>query len=93
MHNRVDIGFQGQIETVLKESLADLDIKVKKIFQKLRIQSHLTAAGIRKNDGYTAIELVYTMVNMCFMHIHGVADFVKRNLTVICEARKTPFTG
>jgi len=64
---------------------------VKKIFQKLRIQSHLTAAGIRKNDGYTAIELVYAMVNMCFMHIHGVADFVKRNLTVICEARKDAF--
>ena len=34
MHNRVDVGFQGQIETVLKESLADLDIKVKKIFQQ-----------------------------------------------------------
>ena len=41
MHNRVDVGFQGQIETVLKESLADLDIKVKKIFQKLRVQSVL----------------------------------------------------
>jgi len=91
MHNRVDVGFQGQIETVLKESLADLDIKVKKIFHKLRIQSHLTAAGIRKNDGYAAIELVYAMVNMCFMHIHGEADFVKRNLTVICEARKDAF--
>ena len=77
MHNRVDVGFQGQIETVLKESLADLDIKVKKIFQKLRIQSHLTGAGIRKYDGYTAIELVYAMVNICFMHIHGVADLVK----------------
>ena len=91
MHNRVDVEFQGQIETVLNESLCDLDIKVKKIFQKLRIQSHLTAAGIRKNDGYTTIELVYAMVNMCFMHIHGVADFVKRNLTVICEARKDAF--
>jgi hypothetical protein len=91
MHNRVDIGFQGQIETVLKESLADLDIKVKKIFQKLRIQSHLTAAGIRKHDGYTALELVYAMVNICFMHIHGVADFVKRNLTVLTGARKDAF--
>ena len=91
MHNRVDVGFQGQIETVLKESLADLDIKVKKIFQKLRIQSHLTAAGIRKHDGYTALELVYAMVNICFMHIHGVADFVKRNLTVLTGARKDAF--
>jgi hypothetical protein len=91
MHSKIEVEFQGQIETVLKQSLADLDIKVKKIFQKLRIQSHLTAAGIRKNDGYAAIELVYAMVNMCFMHIHGVADFVKRNLTVICEARKDAF--
>ena len=91
MHSTVDDGFQGQIETVLKESLADLDIKVKKIFQKLRIRSHLTAAGIRKNEGYTANELVYAMVNMCFMHIHGVADFVKRNLTFLCEARKDAF--
>jgi hypothetical protein len=91
MLNRVDVGFQGQIETVLKESLADLDIKVKKIFSKLRIQSHLTAAGIRKYDGYTALELVYAMVNMCFMHLHGVADFVKRNLTVITGARKDAF--
>jgi hypothetical protein len=91
MHNRVDIEFQGQIETVIKESLADLDIKVKKIFHKLRIQSHLTAAGIRKHDGYTAHELVYAMVNMCFMHVHGVADFVKRNLTVLCGARKDAF--
>lgn len=91
MHTRVEIGFQGQIETVLKESLADLDIKVKKIFSKLRIQSHLTAAGIRKYDGYTALELVYAMVNMCFMHLHGIADFVKRNLTVITGARKDAF--
>jgi len=91
MHNRVDVGFQGQIETVLKESLADLDIKVKKIFRKLRIQSHLTAAGIRKHDGYTALELVYAMVNMCFMHIHGVADFVRRNLVVLSGAQKDAF--
>ena len=42
MHSKIEVEFQGQIETVLKQSLADLDIKVKKIFQKLRIQSHLT---------------------------------------------------
>ena len=91
MHSKNEVEFQGQIETVLKQSLADLDIKVMKIFQKLRIQSHLTAAGIRKNGGYTAFELMYAMVNMCFMHIPGVADFVKRNLTVICAAQKDAF--
>jgi hypothetical protein len=31
------------------------------------------------------------MVNMCFIHIHGVADLVKRNLMVICEALKDAF--
>jgi DDE superfamily endonuclease len=91
MHSKNEVEFQGQIETVLKQSLADLDIKVIKIFQKLHIQSHLTAAGIRKHCGYTAFELMYAMVNMCFMHIHGVADFVKRNLTVICAAQKDAF--
>ncbi len=91
MHNTVTPRFQGQIETVLKESLADLDIKVKKIFQKLHIRSHLTAAGIQKYDGYPVFELVYAMVNMCFMHISGIADFVRRNLTFICEARKDAF--
>ena len=33
MHSKIEVEFQGQIETVLKQSLADLDIKVKKIFQ------------------------------------------------------------
>ena len=32
MHNRVGVGFQGQIKQVPKQSIADLDIKAKKHF-------------------------------------------------------------
>ena len=49
MHSKIEIEkFQGQIETVFKKPFADIDIKVQKLFKKLRIMSHLTAAGIRK---------------------------------------------
>ena len=59
MDNRKLISFQGQIETVLKISLADLDLRIKRLFPVLRIKSHLTGAGIRKWDGYPPIELVF----------------------------------
>ena len=57
MHTRKLATFQGQIETVLKLSLADLDLKVRKLFKVLRIKSHLTSAEVRKWDGYTPIHL------------------------------------
>lgn len=47
--------------------------------------------GIRKTEGYAAIELVDAMVNMCFLHIQGIAAVVKRNLTVLGAARKDAF--
>jgi hypothetical protein len=40
--------FQGQIEAVLRMSLSDPDLRIKKLFPLLRVRSHLTAAGIRK---------------------------------------------
>jgi hypothetical protein len=91
MHNKNEIVFQGQIETVFKESISDIDIKVKNIFKILRVMSHLTSAGIRKLDGYPAFQLLYALVNLIFMHIGSISCFAKRNLTVLSPAKKDTF--
>ena len=55
MHNRKIAHFQGQIETALKKFREELDLRTKDLFAKLRIKSHLTAAGIRKWEGYSLL--------------------------------------
>jgi hypothetical protein len=91
MHNKNEIVFQGQIETVFKESISDIDIKVKNIFKVLRVMSHLTSAGIRKLDGFPAFQLLYALVNLIFMHIGSVSSFAKRNLVALSPAKKDTF--
>jgi len=91
MNNRKLATFQGQIETVLKMSLADLDLRLKKIFQLLRIRSHLTATGIRKWDGYAPTHLLFVLVNLVFLHISSVHDLMKRSVDSFYQARKDTF--
>jgi hypothetical protein len=91
MDNRKLISFQGQIETVLKMSLADLDLRIKRLFPVLRIKSHLTGAGIRKWDGYPPIELVFVLINLVFLHANSVHDLMKRFIGTFFEARKDTF--
>lgn len=91
MHSKKIEKFQGQIETVFQEAISDIDIKVRKLFKKLRIMSHLTAAGIRKLEGYPACHLLYVLVNLVFLHIKGIGDFSQRNLMTLSEAQKDAF--
>jgi hypothetical protein len=78
MNNRKLASFQGQIETVLQLSLADLDLRVRRLFKVLRIKSHLTSAEIRKWDGYAPIQLMFVLVNLVFLHVGSVHDLTKR---------------
>jgi len=91
MHNRKMPAFHGQIETVWQDTLSNLDLKVKQTFKVLRIQSHLTAAGIRKWAGYPAAQLLYVLVNLVFMHIHSVGEFAHRTLVALSPAKKDAF--
>jgi hypothetical protein len=83
--------FQGQIETVLRMSLSDLDLRIKKLFPLLRVQSHLTAAGIRKWDGYAPIHLLFVLVSLAFLKITSVHELMKQGLSSFYEARKDTF--
>ena len=91
MHNRKTVFFQGQIETALKKFKADLDLRLKKVFAVLRIQSHLTGAGIRKCEGYLPLELFYVLTNLAFMHLKTVHDLISRPLKSLIQAGKDTF--
>jgi hypothetical protein len=83
--------FQGQIETVLKMSLTDLDLRIRKLFPVLRIQSHLTGAGIRKWDGYSPTHLLFVLVNLAFLRVQSVHELTKRVVRTFSKARKDTF--
>ena len=91
MNTRKLATFQGQIETVLKLSLADLDLRVRKLFEVLRIKSHLTSAEIRKWDGYAPIHLMFVLVNLVFVHVGSVHDLTKRFVATFYKAQKDTF--
>ena len=91
MNTRKLATFQGQIETVLKLSLADLDLRVRKLFKVLRIKSHLTSAEIRKWDGYAPIHLMFVLVNLVFVHVSSVHDLTKRFVATFYKAQKDTF--
>lgn len=91
MNTRKLAAFQGQIETVLKLSLADLDLRVRKLFKALRIKSHLTSAEIRKWDGYAPIHLMFVLVNLVFVHVGSVHDLTKRFVATFYKAQKDTF--
>ena len=91
MDNKRLASFQGQIETVFKMSLADLDLRIKKLFPVLRIKSHLTGAGIRKWDGYPPSELLFVLINLIFLHMNSVHELMRRFVDTFFEARKDTF--
>ena len=91
MNTRKLATFQGQIETVLKLSLADLDLRVGKLFKALRIKSHLTSAEIRKWDGYAPVHLMFVLVNLVFVHVRSVHDLTKRFVATFYKAQKDTF--
>ena len=66
MHNRKIAHFQGQIETALKKFGEELDLRMKDLFAKGRLKSHLTAAAIRKCEGYSPLPLLFVLTKGCF---------------------------
>lgn len=91
MHNRKIAHFQGQIETALKKFREELDLRMKDLFAKLRIKSHLTAAGIRKCEGYSPLHLLFVLTNVVFLHIATVHDLLSRPLKSFSQAHKDTF--
>jgi len=91
LHNRKIAHFQGQIETALKKFREELDLRMEDLFAKLRIKSHLTAAGIRKCEGYSPLHLLFVLTNVVFLHIATVHDLLTRPLRSFCQAHKDTF--
>ena len=91
MHTTKRASFQGQIETVLRMSLSDLDLRIKDLFPVLRLKSHLTAAGIRKWDGYAPIHLMFVFVTLAFLKITSVHELMKQTVSSFYQARKDTF--
>jgi hypothetical protein len=91
LHNRKIVRFQGQIETALKNFLADLELRIKELFAVLHIQSHLTAAGIRKQEGFSPRHLLFVLTNLAFLHIKTVHDLLHRPLHSLFLAQKDAF--
>jgi hypothetical protein len=91
LHTRKIARFQGQIETALKKFRQELDLRMKEVFAKLRIQSHLTAAGIRKGEGYSPGHLLFVLTNAVFLQISTVHDLLSRPLKPFFQAHKDTF--
>ena len=91
MHNRKIDHFQGQIETALKKFAGELDLRMKDLFAQLHIQSHLTAAGIRKCEGFSPVHLLFVLTNVVFLHITTVYDLLSRPLMTFFQAQKDTF--
>ena len=93
MHNREIAHFQGQIETALKKFREELDLRMKNLFAKLRIQSHLTAAGIRKCEGYSPLHLLFVLTKVVFLHIATGHDLLTRPLRSFVKPTKIRSTA
>jgi hypothetical protein len=91
LHNRKIARFQGQIETVLKNFRAGLELRIKELFAVLHIQSHLTGAGIRKYEGFRPVHLLFVLTNLVFLHVKTVHDLVHRPLQSLFLAQKDAF--
>jgi hypothetical protein len=91
LHNRIIVFFQGQIETALKNFRADLELRIKKLFAVLYIQSHLTGAGIRKCEGFPPVQPLFVLTNLVFLHIKTVHDLLDRRLKSLVQAQKDAF--
>ena len=91
MYNKNINEFQGQIKTALKEALPTLDLTCNRLFQRLRIKSHLTGAGIRKCEGYAAVHLVFVMFISVFLNLPGLCGPAHLNLTALTAAGKDAF--
>jgi hypothetical protein len=72
-------------------SLSDLDLRIKNLFPVLRLKSHLTAAGIRKWDGYAPIHLMFVLVTLAFLKITSVHELMKQTVSSFYQARKDTF--
>ena len=91
MYTRKIDTFQGQIKMALKEAIPDLDLTLAKVFQTLRIRSHLTGAGIRKCEGYAAGHLIFAMFTSIFLTLPGLCGYAHLNLTALTTASKDAF--
>jgi len=91
MNNKKSDTFQGQIKMALKEAIPDLDRTFNRLFQTLRINSHLTGAGIRKCEGHSAAHLVFVMVASIFLALPGLCGYARLNLTALTAAGKDAF--
>jgi len=91
LHNKKLALFQGQIETALKKFRSDLELRMRSLFSNLRIQSHLTAAGICKGEGYKPLHLIFILVNMMFLPVKTVHALMQRPLANFFQAHKDTF--
>lgn len=91
MHNKKLALFQGQIETALKKFRSDLELRMRSLFTDLRIQSHLTAAGICKCEGYKPLHLMFILVNMMFLPVKTVHALMQRPISNFFQAHKDAF--
>jgi hypothetical protein len=64
---------------------------MKDLSAKLRIKSHLTAAGIRKCEGYSPLLLLFILTNVVFLHIATVHDLFSRPLKSFSQAHTDTF--
>jgi hypothetical protein len=68
-----------------------LDLRIKDLFAKLRIHSHLTTAGIRKCESYSPLHLLFVLTKVAFLHIATVHNLLSRPLKSFSLAQKDTF--
>jgi len=89
--NRKIAHFQGQIAPALKKFGKELDLRMKDLFAKGRLKSHLTAAAIRKCEGYSPLPLLFVLTKVVFLPMDTVPDLLSQPLQSFSPAHQDTF--
>jgi hypothetical protein len=80
--------FKGEIEQYLATEQKTFDTKMARLFDSLRIGTLLALTKIRKQEGYHAFSLLFTLINLPFLQIRTVRQLCRRQYFNWSESQK-----
>jgi len=80
--------FKGEIERYLATEQNNFDTKMARLFDSLKIATLLAITKIRKQEGYHAFTLLFTLIHLPFLQIHTVRQLCRKQYLAWSESQK-----